>query len=202
MKVEKISKEKNKVLIHFENKEQIGLSLEVFYLNRLELDTDYSEEFIDNIKNINDEILLKEYAFRLISKREYSVFSLKKKLFLRIPNDVAINRVINLFIERNYLNDYEFTKHFIDSKLRISKNGLVKIKLELKKQGIDDYIYEELIQNIDNQLQNDIALSLAKKKNQTIKHDDVLKRKGSIYRFLMSKGFENEIIIATLNKIF
>jgi regulatory protein len=123
-------------------------------------------------------------------------------LFLRIPNDVAINRVINLFIERKYLNDYEFAKHFIDSKIRIAKNGLIKIKLELKKHGIADYIFEELIQNLDNELQYDTALSLAKKKNLTIKHDDILKKKGSIYRFLMSKGFENEIIITTLNKIF
>ncbi len=202
MKVEKINKDKNKVFIQFENNELIVLNIEVFYLNRLELNTDYSTEFIENIKNLNDEILLKEYAFRLISKREYSIFSLKKKLFLRIPNDVAINKIISLFIERKYLDDYEYAKHFIDSKLKIAKNGLVKIKLELKKQGIADYIYEELIQNLDNEIQYDIALSLAKKKNLTIKHDDILKKKGSIYRFLMSKGFEHEIIITTLNKIF
>lgn len=202
MKVESISKGKNKVIIQFDNSEQIVLGLEVFYLNRLELDTEYSDEFIANIKNLNDEILLKEYAFRLISKREYSIFSLRKKMFLKIPNEYAIQKVIDLFIERKYLDDYEFAKHFIDSKIRFAKNGLIKIKQELKKQGIADYIYEELLQNLDNELQYEIALSLAKKKNQTIKHDDILKKKGSIYRFLMSKGFEHEIIITTINKIF
>jgi regulatory protein len=79
--------------------------------------------------------------------------------------------------------------------MRIKRWGKIKIRIELKKKMISDYSINKALNGIDLDEYWSNLLHLAEKKWVLIeKEKDLFKRKGKLYRFLASKGYEADLI--------
>jgi regulatory protein len=101
------------------------------------------------------------------------------------------------------LNDEEFIREFVAAKSKSKNWSLRRIKSELVKRGIDskqiDLVFKD--QTDDSDQKN--AAMLAKKKYESLLtrglNPNELKNK--LYSYLLSKGFDYELVKEICNKI-
>ena len=103
------------------------------------------------------------------------------------------------------INDKEFAGLYIDERLRKKKIGIVKIRAELMKKGINRQIIDELLNGFENndEMRENIFLITQKKINQLKSRNlDNKQIKQKLFSFLMNKGYDFDLIKETINKIF
>ncbi|AQX83641.1 RecX family transcriptional regulator [Elizabethkingia bruuniana] len=122
----------------------------------------------------------------------------KMQSFLLIPE--AKDEILLYLINENYLNEERFTRSYIRGKFYIKHWGKQKIKLQLKMKGIS----EKLIQNcMDEIYEDDYTKQIqifAEKLLPTYKGLNDFQKKNKLIRFLVTKGYEYELIIENITK--
>ncbi|MCT3764166.1 RecX family transcriptional regulator [Elizabethkingia anophelis] len=120
----------------------------------------------------------------------------KMRDFLLIPE--AKDEILLYLIKENYLNEERFTRSYIRGKFYIKHWGKQKIKLQLKMKGIS----EKLIQNCMDEIYDDDYIKqikiFAEKLLPTYKDLNDFQRKNKLIRFLVTKGYEYELIIENI----
>lgn len=114
-------------------------------------------------------------------------------------NDVE-NIIANL-ISDNFLNEERFAKAFAGGKFRIKKWGRVKIKIELKKRKISDYCIKKGMQEIDDADYIKTLKAVLAKKSKEIKGGKEQVRNYKIAQYVLSRGFESDLIWEEIKKI-
>lgn len=106
----------------------------------------------------------------------------------------AVESIICELISRNFLSEERFAIAYAGGKFRIKKWGKQKIKVELKRRNIPEPIIRRAMKEIESEdYANAIEKVLASKwKSEKEKHP--LKKKLKVMRYLVSRGFEPELI--------
>jgi regulatory protein len=112
------------------------------------------------------------------------------------PNEVE--EVISELIENNFLNEERFARAYVSGKFNIKHWGKIKIKQGLKLKKITDKMIAIALDTIDYDDYLQTILNTAEKKLPLIKEKDAYKRKYKLTTYLMSKGFENDLILEVL----
>ncbi|MCK9186730.1 RecX family transcriptional regulator [Candidatus Gracilibacteria bacterium] len=158
-----------------------------------------------NNKIVNKSRLL-DYSLRLVSKKRYTVSEIKKKLSYLCKNHPEIevdiiNEVINRLLELKYLDDTEFVKDYVLSRIQFKPRGISLIKQELRVKGIHKNIIEGGFENIDYDESKACEDLIQKKMKLWTKHP-AQKRKEKAFQFLASRGFSKEAIYTSLKSCY
>lgn len=133
--------------------------------------------------------------------QERSQADARQKLFMIGMKGEEAEAIIATLIEENFLNEERFALAFARGKMRIKHWGKVKIKLELKKHGISDTCIRKAL----NELEEDEYLKgldhTIEKKIRAKKKGDQKKFYYGIVNYLLTKGFEKDLVIERLNVI-
>jgi len=112
-----------------------------------------------------------------------------------------IEKIIAYLKEEKYLDEMRFTRFFAQDKHRFAKWGKSKIIFMLKNKGVSSEAIEEAVKNIDFENYSEQLKSLLTSKLQGIKYKNLYDAKAKLYRFGMSKGFENELVLKVIDEI-
>jgi regulatory protein len=110
------------------------------------------------------------------------------------------DEIIASLIEDDYLNEERFAIAFAGGKYRIKQWGRAKIKYELKQKQVSDYSIKKALKQIDETEYRSMLQQIADKKYASLKGEQYLVRKKKTIDYLMSRGFEPELINAALSK--
>lgn len=145
----------------------------------------------------------KAYAYKLISKRLYTEYEISEKLKKREFSPPVIRQVLNELRDYNYVNDLEFARLWIKTRLRLKPKGERLLRLELIKRGITkDTANQALAEVLKDYSQEALALNLAKRRIERLKLETSLKTRRKIFSFLQRRGFSSAIIFRALKQIF
>lgn len=140
------------------------------------------------------------YCLWLLSRRDYSVFEVEKKLKSKdFPID-EIEIVIAYLNNAKLLDD----KRFAENYLRIHHNrGKIRIKYELIKKGIKDDLIQSALNSASSESQFAEAMEVAKKwlERKNRPDSDQYKLKQLLVQKLSRQGFEYEIVREVANKL-
>jgi regulatory protein len=101
-----------------------------------------------------------------------------------------IDNIVQKLIDENFLNEERFAFAFVGGKFRTKHWGKAKIKYELQQRRIDKQIIKTALESIDAvAYQTTLKNLLEKKKSQ---EPDIAPQK--LYQYLLSKGYEGELI--------
>lgn len=145
-----------------------------------------------------DAIML--YALKLIARKRYTSKELEnkfrdKKTGLKSDQKKVIARLKEL----KYINDKEFAKDYIQTRLLINPKGPNLLKLELKFKGIDKQIVDNAIEEADID-EMKVALDVLERKKKSISRVEGQKKKEKIMSTLSSRGFNLGTIYKILEK--
>lgn len=105
-----------------------------------------------------------------------------------------VEEVISDLIVEGFLNEERFAIAYAGGKFRLKKWGRLKIIQGLKQQNISDYCINKALKEIEEEAYYQTLASLAAKKWETEKEQDLYKKKNKVARYLIGKGFESHLI--------
>ena len=143
----------------------------------------------------------RDYAFRLLAVRSRSTKEVRDKLRLRKVVPEIISEVLEYLAGLNYLNDSEFCRQWIVSRLNKSL-GLRRIRYELRQKGVPCEIIEKQLGCCTaNYAEEDIVRLLIRQRLKKLAGADEKKAKVRVYAFLARRGFSPEIISEALSQL-
>tara|TARA_R110001583_G_scaffold43690_3_gene138896 strand:- start:2201 stop:2671 length:471 start_codon:yes stop_codon:yes gene_type:complete len=106
----------------------------------------------------------------------------------------AKEKIILHLLQHNFLNEERFAKAFVRGKFSIKKWGKIKIINELKFKNISVYNIKSSLKEINNEDYLETLQKIAEKKLPLIKESNLFKKRNKLATFLISKGFESELV--------
>lgn len=116
-----------------------------------------------------------------------------KLLKLEVYGD-DLEEVMAQLISDDFLNEERFAQAFARGRFRIKGWGRKRIEIELKKRAVSGYSIRKGLAEIED---GEYLESLAKqveKKTASLNESDPYIRKNKVARYLISRGFEPELV--------
>lgn len=202
MLVEKIKKVgSDKYQIKFKNGEAIKLSSNTIINNNLLYKKDINDELFDKIKKENEFYLLYDKVIKMISIKRRSLKEIKEYLEKNHASSKNMDKIINLIIENNLIDDNRYIEAYINDKINLSNEGPLKIKRDLEAQGIDEKLINSYIDDIDHNIVLEKLSRLINKKIASNKKDSVYILRQKILNEFLNKGYDKEDILDILDDI-
>jgi regulatory protein len=109
---------------------------------------------------------------------------------------------IALLIEEGVLNEERFARSFARGRFRLKHWGRVKIKQHLKLKRVSDYCIKKAMTEIDpEEYEQTIVKAGARKMHELRTEKNPLARKVKVTRYLLQKGYEQDLINDLLTEI-
>ena len=130
------------------------------------------------------DLAMRYLGYRARSAKEMSDHLRRKEM----PED-AIEAVIERLREYRYIDDAQYARRFVES--RIKKGGARKIAYELRQKGIDTEIIEQIVSEIDPDEALESAITYARK---SLRGENNQKAKQRAWAALSRRGFSGDTI--------
>jgi len=124
----------------------------------------------------------------------------KKLIELRMIPE-ARDHIIFHLLQENFLNEERFSKAFARGKFSIKKWGKIRITNELKFKDISSYNIKTALKEINDSDYLTALYSIAEKKLPLIKEANMYTRKNKLSTFLISKGYESNLVYKVANDL-
>ena len=199
MKINKFKKiGSNKYKIYFDNESLIvyeDVILKYNLLYKKDIDNDLLIEINkENYKSSIYDVSIKYISVRMRSKKELEEYLKKKKY-----DQKDIEDTIKRLQSQDLLNDEKFAKSYINDKLYLTNYGLTKIKNDLLKLGVEEYIIDAIVNNIDLQVINDKLSKIIDKELKINSKLPTNKLNNKIINRCINLGYNYEDILNILN---
>ncbi|MBI3501895.1 MAG: RecX family transcriptional regulator [Bacteroidetes bacterium] len=149
-------------------------------------------------KETSEKILLLK-AERFCAYQERCRQEVKKKLRELGADEKTSAKIISSLEEDDFLKEERFAKLFTQGKFRIKRWGKIKIKAELRKKNIAGGLIENALEEINEEEYLKTIQHLVNKKSREVKIQNSKEKIRKVLMFLLSRGFESEMIWKILN---
>ncbi|WP_461488110.1 regulatory protein RecX [Pontibacter sp. HJ8] len=145
------------------------------------------------------EALIKAAAYCAYQERTQQEVRSKLYSYGLEPDDVE--ELIVRLSQEKMLDEERYARSYVRGKYGLKKWGRRKITQGLKAKGISDYCIKQGLKEIDFEVYEQNLLHLLEKKNSTEKEKNPFARRQKLTYFLVSKGYENDLVQDALKKL-
>jgi len=151
---------------------------------------------IEHIKNASIGLEAERYAYSILSNGMESQYTLSLKLKKKKFNKEIIDKIITRLKEQKYLDDCEYARAWISSRIQTHPEGKRAFLAGLLKKGIK---YEVAKSTIESMITDEIEIEMIR--FLVDKLTDNAKSHDKIQKILISRGFRYNIIRNILKEI-
>jgi len=206
MKISDIQKQRKegRYNIYLDGNFAFGLYKETIFNYGLRKNDELTEDKINEIVKYDEITYGKRVAYNYLSYRPRSLKELRSKLKEKGISESSAEEIIEYFIEHKFLDDYQYSKSYIEN-LKLKKPiGRRSLQQKLSMKGIDKEIIQKVIdENYSEEIELSNGITLLEKYISKHKNIPKEKIKQKSFAYLMSRGFDygiiSEIIKETLN---
>jgi regulatory protein len=130
--------------------------------------------------------------------QERCLSEIKEKLYEWEASQEESEAIINQLIKEKYIDEERFAKTYAGSKFRTKKWGRLKIKFMLKQKNISTTLINKGLQEINAEEYYETLKTLALQKKEALRNKF---DKGKLYNYLISKGFESDLVQEVIREI-
>jgi regulatory protein len=153
-------------------------------------------EHTDKLTQRAKNILLHQLSRSMKTKHQLRLVLEKRE----IPDEVAI-AVLDRFEEAQLIDDREFARAFVSSRLALGGKSRTAIARELRHKGVAESIIEDSLASMTGEVEAELALDLASKRALRLEGLDRQVRYRRLTGFLARRGFSQSVISATMRQI-
>lgn len=118
----------------------------------------------------------------------------RNRLFQFGLNGTDVDVIIAGLIEEDFLNEERFARQYAGGLFRHKGWGRVKIKVVLRKKGINDYCIKLGLREIDEDAYLNLLQKLARQKWQQVRSSIPGQQWQKTRLFLLQRGFEPDLV--------
>ena len=146
-----------------------------------------------------DYLRAKDYAYKLLSYRQRSSREMAQRLRKKGVSAQAIRKTIEYLSELDYLNDENFAKFWVQSKIQAKPLGWSLLRYQLRQKGVAEEILERVFSEYALQYDEyEAARKLVSLRRSRHKHLNPLKLKRRLSDYLRRRGFSPETILEAI----
>ncbi len=150
---------------------------------------------------ITDEKAARAKAEHYCAYQERSQQEVRDKLYEWGLWPQAIENIISLLIEDNFLNEARFANAYAQGKFRQKVWGKAKIKQGLKLKRVPDVLIKKALQNIAAEEYLVALKAVLIKKNRLVTEKNAFKRQYKLKQYAISRGFESDLVTDVLKEL-
>lgn len=143
----------------------------------------------------------KSDALRLLSFKPRSVEEMRGRLMRKNYSSEIVEKVLSLLQSQGFLNDEKFARLFANARVYTRPAGKRQLEFDLKKKGLSKPLVDETIRNLQDYDEKKIVRDLVTIRFQKMTGVSKEKKKSRIYGFLKRRGFDDDVIFATLDEL-
>ncbi|HSI76189.1 MAG TPA: regulatory protein RecX [Lunatimonas sp.] len=143
----------------------------------------------------------KERIAAYCAYQERCISEVRNKLDEFGLNPSHIDPILERLTKEGFLNESRFAEAFVRGRFTLKKWGRVRIRQELKMRDIPEDIIQEALNLIDYEEYWAVLQFLAERKWKLTRETNELKKKAKVQRFLVFRGFENDLIRDVIEQI-
>ncbi|GAB4131131.1 MAG: hypothetical protein Fur0041_01150 [Bacteroidia bacterium] len=128
------------------------------------------------------------------ARQERCQQEVRDKLYSWGQHEASVENIIAELISGGYISEERYAAAFARGKFRIKKWGRIKIKIELKKKKVSDVCIRKALQEIDDAEYMRVLKKEVNDKWKSEKEKHPLKKKYKVMRYLISRGFEPDLV--------
>lgn len=140
-------------------------------------------------------------AAGLCSRQEQCTSHIRDKLKNWKVSAEDAEKVIRELTGEKFLDDSRYAAFYAKDKFRLNGWGKIKITHMMRQKQISQEIIDHALDQLDDQAYFSACLELIRTKSVSMKESNPFARKGKLYRFAASRGFEPDLIHRALNEI-
>lgn len=196
-------KKKGRYNIYIDGQFSFGIYEDTLVKFGLRKNDELSENKIKEIRDYDEINFGKKVAYKYLSYKPRSEKELRDKLIKSKISSKNVNKIIKFFKEHNFINDEIYVKSLIDSKISKKPVGKKLLENKLRQKGISKDLIDSAIDlYIDDNREEENALILLEKYIKKINKYPSDKQKQKAFRYLLSRGFEYEVVSSVIQKFF
>ncbi|MDF1673578.1 MAG: regulatory protein RecX [Vicingaceae bacterium] len=140
-----------------------------------------------------------EKAMRYCSYQERCLLDMEKRFIAWNVKKQDWDRIIDYLLDEDFLNEERYIEAYVRGKFHIKKWGKHKIVAGLMQKRISgSKVTTALNSEIEEQDYLNMIKSLIEKKTMLLQESDSLKLRDKLYRYLLSKGYESDLVVKEL----
>lgn len=133
-------------------------------------------------------------AANLCARAEHCRFEIAAKLRQWGTDAQDAERILDWLEDGGFINEERFAQSFVHDKYRFDGWGRTKIRYTFRHYGIGDAAVEAAFREIDEDEYVGILRTLLETKSRHSAETDPYKKKASLFRYAMSRGYEPQLI--------
>ncbi len=138
----------------------------------------------------NAKVALENYC----AYQERCSYEIHKKLDSFELNASQCNQIILELQEGNYFSDVRYCSAVVSGKFRLNRWGRLKIRAYLKQKRLPEKLISSALMELDPDEYLSTIAHLTERKSKEINEKDTYKKQSKLIRYLLSKGFEFDLI--------
>tara|TARA_R110001592_G_C13045967_1_gene739713 strand:- start:689 stop:1171 length:483 start_codon:yes stop_codon:yes gene_type:complete len=139
-----------------------------------------------------------EKAMRYCVYQERCILDVENRLLAWGLPKAEWDKLIDTLVEQDFLNENRYIEDYVRGKFLIKKWGKNKIKAGLLQKKIRGSEVDKNLMAIDENEYKKTIHYLIEKKKALLNQKDDIELRDKLYRYLLSKGYESEIIVSEL----
>ena len=148
---------------------------------------------------MNDILLNKAATYA--SRCEHCESEVREKLLIWGGTSEETDEIIAYLIEERYIDNQRYANSYAKDKFRFNHWGKYKISIMLRSKDIDSEIIEEALGQIDEEEYLEKLQQILRDKLRSLKYLSEYEKKGKLFKFAQSRGFESGAISKVIDSI-
>ena len=137
----------------------------------------------------------KDYAAKLLSFCDRSEKEIREKILKKGYSMDECEEAVAFCREYGYIDDVRYAAHFVHDAVEIKKWGKGRIRMELKRKGVDEDIINEALESVENE--KDVLKSEMQKRFGDADFSDP-KVKNKAFGYFARRGYKPSDILRAM----
>ncbi|MFN8239677.1 MAG: regulatory protein RecX [Bacteroidales bacterium] len=133
-------------------------------------------------------------AMALCAGREMCVSDVSSKLASWGLEPGESGKIIAMLVRDKFIDEERYARAFVNDKFRHNKWGKIKLAAELRRKKLNSQTIRDALAAIDETVYLETIRSLISNQRRRIKAKSNYELRGKLVRFMLSKGFESELV--------
>ena len=148
---------------------------------------------------MNDILLNKAATYA--SRCEHCESEVREKLLTWGGTSEEADEIIAYLTEERYIDNQRYANSYAKDKFRFNHWGKYKISMMLRSKDIESEFIEEALCQIDKEEYLEKLQQILRDKLRSLKYSSEYEKKGKLFKFAQSRGFESGAISKVIDLI-
>ena len=163
----------------------------------LEIETKVIERLI-----VAEEMMrAKKHALEMLREEIYSKTQMSRYLEKEGFSDETVKTIVTELIQSGHIRDRKFAERWIQRRLKSNPRGRKLLKKELIEKGVDRKTAEQVVNEVNANDEERLALQIAEKQGKKYKHMSNQAAHRRLHGYLARRGYDSDLILKIIQQV-